>query len=206
VAKVHDVARIGQRFDVGQWRAQGFTSAADSLWWSDRACGIACVAMVLQYVGVTPVVHDLLHEARGRGSYSPRGWLHAGLVDLLQARGVAAQADAMDVADVHGLLQSALSEGPVIASVAPELPVDGRRGGHLVLVTGVSLTAEGHIVHLQDPSPWGEENTRIPLTRFAASFSGRVIRTHPAERGSLPSSGLALTGVTPAFALSADSG
>jgi Peptidase C39 family len=182
VANVHDVARIEQRFDVGQWRAQGFASAADSLWWSDRACGIACVAMVLRYLGDTPAVHALLHQARGRGSYSPRGWLYAGLVDLLQARGVAAEAVAMDGPDIHGLLQSALSEGPVIASVTLQLPTDGRRGGHLVLVTGVSATEEGHVVHLQDPSRWGEANTRAPLTRFAASFSGRVVRTRAAGR------------------------
>lgn len=194
-----DVARVGQHFDVDRWREDGFSSEQDSRDWSDRACGIACMAMVLDHFGAESVpMADLLRRARTAGAHSPRGWIHYRLADLLREHGVdAAAVVAPTGPELAGFLTDALAQGPVIASVTLGLPVDGRRGGHLILLTGLThgtttgpvldpVTSPGvasPVMHFNDPSTWGRRNARVPLARFAASFSGRAVLTaHPAVK------------------------
>lgn len=173
-----NVRRHPQRFDVARWREHGFESEADSRLWSDRACGIACVAMLLEHFTGTPAkVHDLLHEGRELGAYSPRGWIHAGLARLVRRQGIGAEATQIDPEHTSDLLGEALAEGPVIASVTLALPTDGSRGGHLILLTGLTRAPGEVVVHFRDPSTWGEQNTWVDWDRFAASFTGRVVRT-----------------------------
>jgi hypothetical protein len=107
-------------------------------------------------------------------AYGPRGWVHAGLAGLLDQHGVASAPMPLSYPDE--LASVVLGGTPVIASVSDEFPVDGRRGGHLVVVTGVAV-ASGRIstVLFNDPSEWGDSHSRVPGDRFAASFSGRVV-------------------------------
>lgn len=189
--QVLDVARVGQHFDVDRWREDGFTSEQDSREWSDRACGIACMVMVLDHFGADPVpMHDLLARARTAGAHSPRGWIHYRLADLLREHGIdAAAVAAPEGPALAGFLTDALAQGPVIASVTLGLPVDGRCGGHLILLTGLTHPTTpdpgvgGPVVHFNDPSTWGRSNASVPLARFAVSFSGRAVLTaHPAVK------------------------
>jgi hypothetical protein len=195
-----NVPRYSQRFDPACWREHGFTSEDDSRFWDSRACGVACAAMVIEFLtGEHVATHTLLHQGRALGAYSPRGWVHAGLAQLLGIRGVGAEALPVKPDGLSTFLISALHDGPVIASVARNLPTDGSRGGHLTLVTGMTLTspasassvsaspagAPDHqvMIHFNDPGRWGEHNTTATMERFAASFSGRVIRTWRSRRG-----------------------
>jgi hypothetical protein len=75
--------------------------------------------------------------------------------------------------------------GPAIASVTLHFPTDGSQGGHLVLVTGVTYIGGTVVdVHFNDPSRWGAVNNVVPADRFAASFTGRIVRTlTPAATG-----------------------
>ncbi len=174
----HGVPRHPQRFDRQLWVEHGFDSAEDSDLWSDRACGVACVSMILEYVTGRPVsTTDLLHEGRGIRAYSERGWIHRGLADLLVRHGVPAEARAVDSLEELGRL--VVAEGPAIASVTLHFPESGStRGGHLVLVTGVDWqSATVTDVHFNDPSRWGADNNRVSAARFAASFTGRVVTT-----------------------------
>lgn len=124
-----DVPRQSQYFDPQCWREHGFTGEDEAHYWGGRACGIACAAMVIEFLTAEPVPrHTLLHEARALGAYSPRGWVHAGLARLLNRRGVSAEAEPVEHGDLPRYLTAALHDGPVIASVARTLPTDGLPG------------------------------------------------------------------------------
>jgi hypothetical protein len=84
------VPRHHQYFDVGRWREDGFASYEDAESWGHRACGLACVAMLIEhYTGERPTLSDLLWAGLHREAYCPQGWLHAGLAGLLHEHGVA---------------------------------------------------------------------------------------------------------------------
>lgn len=171
------VPRYPQLLDRLRWSEHGFESPEDSDVWSDRACGVACVAMILEFATGEPVsVVDLLHEGRDRGAYCERGWLHAGLAELLVSRGISASAE--QVESVDDLAPVVRAGSPVIASVTLQFPLDGSKGGHLVLVKGVTCEADRVTgVHFNDPGRWGAENNVVSAERFAASFTGRIVRT-----------------------------
>jgi len=176
-AAVRKIPRCPQLLDHDRWAEHGFDSREDSELWSDRACGVACIAMVLEYADGTPrAIVNLLHEGRRRGAYSSNGWVHTGLAELLRAHGTPAEARA--VTSLGELARLVQSYGPVIASVTLHFPEDGRRGGHLVLVTG----AEWHCrevtkIFFNDPSRWGAHHGHVSAARFAASFTGRIVST-----------------------------
>lgn len=176
------VPRYPQLLERSKWREHGFTSPEDSDIWSDRACGVACIAMILEFATGEPAsVVDLLHEGRTQGAYCDRGWLHAGLAKLLASLGIAATAGQLGtVDDLAPILRSG---SLVIASITLQFPMDGSQGGHLVLVTGVTCDADRVVsIHFNDPSRWGAHNNVVPAERFAASFTGRIVRaTVPAR-------------------------
>lgn len=170
------VPRYPQLLDRTRWRENGFESPEDSDLWSDRACGVACVGMILEYATGQPrSVVELLHEGRERGAYCDRGWLHAGLAQLLARHGIAATAG--ELGTVDDLAPIVRASALVIASITLHFPTDGSQGGHLVLVTGVTCQDDRVIsVHFNDPSRWGAHNNVVPAERFASSFTGRVVR------------------------------
>jgi hypothetical protein len=132
--------------------------------------------MILEFAtGDAVSVVELLHEGRDRGAYCDRGWLHTGLAELLVSRGIWATAGQVETVDD---LASIVRAGcPVIASITLHFPMNGSQGGHLVLVTGVTCEADRVVsVHFNDPSRWGAENNVVPAGRFAASFTGRIVR------------------------------
>ena len=69
---------------------------------------------------------------------------------------------------------------PVIVSVTEKFPDDGRKGGHLVVARGYHQTQPGDPdIFFRDPSGWGQTCDRVPLSRLAASYSGRCITFAP---------------------------
>ncbi len=133
------------------------------------------------FTGQPPPLAALLHKGLRQEAYSPRGWIHAGLARLLGEHGVPSSAAPLDR---PAELAAAITDGtPFIASVADEFPLDGRKGGHLVVVKGVTIE-NGQVVavHFNDPSSWGSGHSLVEVDRFWASFTGRTIRTlAPAE-------------------------
>jgi hypothetical protein len=120
-----------------------------------------------------PPIFELLREGIGSGYYTSRGWIHAGLVSLGSAYGLRGEArPASTIADLRSCLES--TGGPLIASVGLGFPEDGRRGGHLIVVTDVGDGPATRIC-IRDPSIWGKGKDSISAARFAASYSGRVI-------------------------------
>ncbi len=54
-------------------------------------------------------------------------------------------------------------------------PDDGRRGGHLVVARGYRNRPHEPDILIRDPSGWGQTTTGVPLSRVAASYTGRAI-------------------------------
>lgn len=179
VPHVHDVPMCRQRVDLAEWEAYGGWALGDRVGWSDRACGMAALRMILLAYGhEAPTVTELLHLGVKREALSERGWLHAGIADLAASFGVLSRAEPVAAVD----LPAALDAAPLIISVTECFPDDGRKGGHLVVARGYEDGTDPHIL-IRDPSAWGQAHDRVPLSRLAASYTGRAITFAPLQAG-----------------------
>lgn len=164
----------------------GFASEAEAQAWRDRACGIACVSMILSAKGQsTPPLGTLIKEGIERQAYVPEvGWSHYGLASMLAERGIEAEVKALSGVDA---LIELLSLGKsAILSVAPRLTPavsDGniKKSGHLILVHGLVLK-EGSPTHciFSDPDyeqgPGNFSFTReVPNVTSFSSLKGIVV-------------------------------
>lgn len=172
---IHDVPMCRQLIPAEEWEQHGGWTLGDRLEWSNRACGMAALRMILlAYTGASPSVTELLKLGEKRGARVERGWVHTALADLAREFGVSAEAQPVPAEELGQRLLAA----PLIISVTEQFPQDGRRGGHLVIARGYE---DGHVptVHFRDPSKWGQSCDRLPLSRVCASYSGRAITFEP---------------------------
>lgn len=173
---VHDVPMRRQRITPDEWQEQAGWSLGDRIEWSDRACGIACLRMLLLAYGKpAPSITELLKLAVKADALSERGWIHMGLAALATERGIPAQAEPVAVEDLPLRLEVA----PLIISITEQFPQDGRRGGHLIVAHGLADGDEGPDLLTRDPSAWGQQHDRVPLACAAASYTGRAITFAP---------------------------
>jgi len=120
-----------------------------------------------------PTIIELLQEGVSRGHYTSRGWVHAGLGAIGETYGFPGRAiPARTINDLLSCLE--FTGSPLISSVTRQFPDDGRRGGHLVVVTGVDNGPVARVC-CRDPASGGIRESRIPAARFFASFAGRII-------------------------------
>lgn len=176
--RVHDVPMCRQRIDPGEWHAHGGTDLGPVAEWSDRACGMAALRMILTAYGQpAPLLTELVKTGVAAGAYSDRGWRHAALADLATGLGVPATAEPAEATELPGHLD----EAPLIASVTCEFPADGRRGGHLVVLRGYQLDHDDPLILFRDPSRWGQDHDRVRLSRLTQSYTGRCITFKPAR-------------------------
>ena len=173
------------------WQQWVCASADEYAYWVDRACGIACVKMVVEGLGgpQRPMM-EWIQDALGRNGYlvtadangNPveRGWLHRVLAELISACGILAFARPASEDEIAGFLERGQI---VIASVSYELGKDvpiTHQGGHLVVVAGADVTGEGEVDCFYINNPSGrlakhQTNARIDAGRFVQAYSGRVI-------------------------------
>ena len=177
MSQVHQVPMCRQRIDPAEWDAHGGTALGDRAEWSDRACGMAALRMILlAYLGDAPPLTELVKTGVRDGALTGRGWLHAGIARLAAGFGIPAAAEAVTAGELPALLAAA----PVIISVTEKFPDDGRKGGHLVVARGITQSANGGPdILIRDPSAWGQEHDRVPLARLSASYTGRCITFAP---------------------------
>jgi len=172
------------------WLAYGAVSTDEYAWWVPRACGMVCVKMVVEALGGPKLkVMDwvrrgldkkgYLIEQDAYGDWVEKGWVHSCMVDLIEEEGFKAHMREANLEDIgiqvrHGRL--------VIASVSFEIGTDmpiTRRGGHLVVVTGIqSVDGKLGAVLVHNPSGRRENlrvNACIPAERFKQAFKGRII-------------------------------
>jgi len=168
----HDVPMCRQRIDRLEWRSHGGCDLGDVAEWSDRACGMAALRMILlAHHCPAPPVTELLKLGIRQGALSERGWLHTEIASLASSLGVTSQAHAVPAAE----LPVRLEDGPLIASVTIGFPDDGRRGGHLVVLRGYERNQADPSILFRDPSAWGQANDRVKLAGLARSYTGRCI-------------------------------
>ncbi len=188
--------KLDPRLDP-RWAESGADTAEEYAYWCTRACGVACVKMIVEALGgpeqslvawaqAGAAAGGYLSELRPDGSSAERGWLHSALADLIRAQGFWAEPRAATLADFPDYLRQGVL---LIASASYEIgssrPVT-RKGGHLVVVYGIELEQDAvSMVILNNPSGRTEAlrgGARIPAGRFAEAFSGRVILAGKAPR------------------------
>ncbi|MFE0256869.1 C39 family peptidase [Streptomyces sp. NPDC059010] len=173
--RVHDVPLCRQLIAPAEWDLHGGWALGDRIEWSNRACGLASLRMILLAYGrQAPTVTELLKLAVKHEVLTPRGALHAGIARLATDLGVPSTAEPVPVQE----LASRLDDAPLIVSVTEQFPDDGRAGGHLVILRGCEDGPDSTI-HFRDPSAWGQTHDRVSLSRMSASYTGRAITFAP---------------------------
>jgi hypothetical protein len=166
------------------WAASGAESVAEYARWAEHLCGCACLQMALGARGrAVPPIHEIRRAVQALGGYveqpdgSIRGLIYAGAVAWLNGLGLAAETLLdLDAAAIPPLVAEG---GLFIASVhpgirRPDMPPPGR-GGHLVLVFGVT---EAGALRLHNPSgdtPATRIDQRLAPGTFGDFFAGRGI-------------------------------
>jgi hypothetical protein len=173
-----------------RWAASGASSPEEYAYWTQRACGPACVQMcveafggprrrLLEIVRAGLAIQGYLFAPAQPGHPGERGWRHQALADLIRAEGFHAQPQPASLLHIRDLLRCG---GLAIASVSYELGSTRavtHAGGHLVVVTGMDCLdgSPSHVI-LHNPSgrtPELQANARIPAGRFSSAFSERII-------------------------------
>ncbi|MFD9477977.1 cysteine peptidase family C39 domain-containing protein [Streptomyces nojiriensis] len=164
-----------QLITPAEWDLHGGWALGDRIEWSNRACGLASLRMILLAYGrESPSVTELLKLAVKHEVLTPRGALHAGIAALATDLGVPSRAEPVAAEE----LPSRLDAAPAILSVTEQFPDDGRSGGHLVIARGYEGGPDPTIL-IRDPSAWGQAHDRVPLSRLSASYTGRAITFAP---------------------------
>jgi len=182
VSRIHEVPMCRQRIEPDEWERHQGWSLGDRMEWSNRACGLAALRMILLAYGRdAPTVTELVQLGVKQGALTDRGWIHSGIAGMAAGFGVVGRAEPVEVAD----LTSRLDDGPLIISVTEQFPQDGRKGGHLVIARGYE-NAPDPVIVFRDPSAWGQTHDRVALSRLAASYTGRAITFTPLAPRSTP--------------------
>lgn len=146
--------------------------------WKKVGCGIASLAMLIEYYEPNSVtVDELLQRGIDANAFlSDAGWTHAGLIDLSHKYGLGGESHSLadsSMDDAFEVLKNELEKGPVMASVHytfdPQNPIP-----HIVVVNGVSNGK----VYYNDPSESGGGGT-ISIAKFQSSWKKRYINIRP---------------------------
>ncbi len=196
---------ISRFFDDGvdpeqdpRWAESGAETSLEYAYWASRACGMACVKMVIEaFGGPSRSLMDWVRLGVKKNGYRIKtgsdgaarelGWSHETLKAMLDDCGLSA---VCRKATIGELITSLLQNRLAIASVSYELgthkPVT-LCAGHLVVVTGADCQDETAVsIRIHNPSGRTRalrEEAAIPAQRFAQAFSGRVILCSKPEDG-----------------------
>lgn len=147
--------------------------------WQKVGCGIASLAMLIEYYEPGQVsVDKLLDEGIAAKAFlEDAGWIHSGLANLVKKYGLHGQTydySASNMESAYSKLTTSLKEGPVMASVFytfdPQSPIP-----HLVVINSI----DGDIVYYNDPSDQSG-NRSISTTKFKKAWKKRFIEVRPA--------------------------
>ncbi len=168
-------------------------SQEDAAHWSVRACGVACVKMLLAgadiHLGKNDLASKPMWELIGEGlhekAYCDRGWIHAGLLKLLRKYGISGECHRRTtitkIAEVirHGNVCIASVSVGLRGGEKDEAGNIVGKGGHLVLFHGVRQNEAGitelRCHHPSSHLPWNWKNLWISRERVEKSFSGNLI-------------------------------
>lgn len=153
--------------------------------WQKVGCGIASLAMVVDYFATSSVsVNKMLSEGIALGAYSSKnGWTYAGLISLAAKYRMQGESRILyntSTENALAKLQSDLKSGPVLASVHykfdPKNPIP-----HLVVINRI----EQDSVYYNDPAA-ASGNKKITLAKFLAAWKKRYLVFRPAQESAKP--------------------
>lgn len=109
--------------------------------WQERACGIAALKMVIDFLGAkTPTLDELIRRSVSLGAYGPSGWIHAGLVSIASQFGVEMKREefrSSNTVEVQELLKKGINE--LVISLEEGKPI---------LVSGIKKWIETKKFHM----------------------------------------------------------
>jgi hypothetical protein len=169
------------------WAASGARTPREYEYWASKACGLACLKMILAARGLpVPPMMRLVEAAVARRAFVRDGSRVAGLIYRPFADWVATdygiKAEVMPDLPLEVVTETATPATPVIVSVHSWIRWPDRnppeRGGHLVLVTGA---AAGQL-RLHNPSGLpgvSQRDTVLDAASLARFYAGRgmIIRS-----------------------------
>ena len=146
--------------------------------WRKVGCGIASVAMIIDYYSEEEVLVDsLLNQGIAAGAFlDSAGWTHQGLINLTKPFGLNGESRSMaslSMQDAFSELKEVLKDGPVMVSVHytfdPQNPFP-----HLVVVNAVS---DGKVFY-NDPAETSGGGS-ITIEKFQSAWKKRYIEILP---------------------------
>lgn len=110
-----------------------------------KACGMACVYMILKYFETTvPSLDEMVNKGIEEGGFSKSGWVHDYFVNLFGSLGLtSSRREGMREHDVVLFRESLEKGNPVIIST--ERRLFDRRTFHMVVLTGFRKDTEGKL-------------------------------------------------------------
>jgi len=147
--------------------------------WQKVGCGIASLAMLVDYYKPAVPVDTLLEQGIASGAYlTNAGWTYKGLIGVAGKYGLTGES--YDLASLgqkgaYAELKKYLSDGPVMVSVhykfdpASTIP-------HLVVINGI----KGDTLYYNDPAARAGAG-EISSEKFLAAWKNRFIVLRPAE-------------------------
>lgn len=153
--------------------------------WQKKGCGVASLAMVIDYYRPDAVsVDTLLSIATSSGAYNQNfGWIHKDLVQLARRFGLEGSNYDLGKSDrntAFARLKDFLKKGPVITSVHyrfdPKSTIP-----HLVVVDGIV----GDIIYYNDPAA-AAGKMRISVDDFLDGWKKKFIVIRPASASTTP--------------------
>ncbi|MDR3548880.1 MAG: C39 family peptidase [Candidatus Pacebacteria bacterium] len=147
--------------------------------WQKQGCGIASLAMVIDYYKPNAVsVNKLLTQAIAAGAYDPNaGWIHKDLVLLAGKYGLGGNVYDLSAASsdaAFNRFSSYVKNGPVIVSVHYKFDPKSTIP-HLVVIDGI----DNGVVYYNDPAAKAGEK-QISTTDFLRGWKKRFIVIRPA--------------------------
>lgn len=179
-----DLKTIRDDSTSDRWRIVGADNREEYLAWAPHCCGMTCLSMALADRGVSSAIIPLAKEAMQLGAYqwngravADPGLNYLGFVSFVRDRlgWNACICRWMTLLNIG----SHLARGRyVMVSVGVDIGrsvADGRKGGHLVLITG--FDAAGQTIRYHDPAGHvgTSQHKAISFQDFLKTFAGRGV-------------------------------
>jgi ABC-type bacteriocin/lantibiotic exporter with double-glycine peptidase domain len=151
--------------------------------WQKVGCGVASLAMVIDYYKPAVSVNTLLKQGVAAGAYLPSvGWTYQGLIDLAGRYGLSGEIfdlGSQSATTSFQQLKSRLVEGPVIVSIHYQFDPKSSIP-HLVVLDGMS----GDTLYYNDPAA-KTGRKQISTAYFLKAWKKRFIVIRPEETKNL---------------------
>lgn len=149
-----------------------------SLPWQNVGCGIASLAMIIDYYSEDTISVDaLLKDGIEAGAYNKKnGWIHEGLITLSKEYGLIGRSydlKSLGKDESFEKLKSYLAAGPIMASVYYKFDPKSKIP-HLVVIDGVK---EGYVYYNDPAAKSGQK--KITIENFEKGWKKRLIVIRP---------------------------